>query len=159
MRTRKHFLATLLVILAFILPALTVRAQVTPNTLGNALTNGTTVIIDATADQSNIVASTVVNIDLRKDRGIGFQATIGSTNAATLQTGISFALSVDGSNYTTANNYWFIIPALNGTAPVTAFTNFPPALVGNARKIRVLQITNGHTASLFVSNITYSFSN
>lgn len=155
----KNILAMMLVIIAFIALAPVARAQVTPVTTGNMLTNGTVVIIDATADQSNIVASTTVVVPLRKDRGIGIQATIGSTNAATLQTGISFALSVDGTSYTTANNYWFIIPALNGTTPVTTFTNFPATLINNARYMKVLQITNGHTASLFVTNITYSFAN
>lgn len=159
MRTKSLLTPALWLALLALAIAFPAAAQVTPITTKHMLTNGTTVIIDATADQSNIVASTTVVVELQKDRGLGVQATIGSTNAATLQTGISFAVSGDGTSYTTANNYWFIIPALNGTSPVTAFTNFPAQLLNNARYIKILQITNGHTASLFVTNVIATFNN
>jgi hypothetical protein len=142
-------LVLMALVLAIAMPA-TVEAQVNPTTVENALTNGTLVVIAASA-QSNMVASSVIEIDVWQHKGIAFLPTLSSTNASTAQVGISYVVSVDGTNYSTSE-FWQVA-ALNGTSAVRPYTNYNAQLLDNARKVKINKITNGHNASLFVTNV------
>lgn len=127
------------------------KAQTTPTKIENALTNGTTVVIGAQAE-SNIVASTAVEIDLWQETGLGIQARIASTNASTATVGIKWVFTLDGTNYLTDRPFWQIT-SLNGTTAVNTGTNLPSQYLDNFKKAKIAAITNGHTASLFVTNV------
>jgi hypothetical protein len=129
------------------------EAQVTATSPVDALTNGTLVVIAASV-QSNLVASSAVAVDVSPGRGFTSQPKISSTNASTAQVGIAWAFSVDGSTWSTIE-YWQI-GTLNGTTAIVPYTNFASSLIGNARKAKITKITNGHNASLFVTNVLAS---
>lgn len=93
-----------------------------------------------------------------KGRGFSAFAKTAGTNAALISgvtNTITFDVSFDGTNWSTAAPL-ALVSVFNGTTAVTGWTNFPPALVDNVRYGRVRTIYNGHTNSLFVSNIWVS---
>lgn len=105
---------------------------------------------------SNLVSTTVSPISLRQGTGVAVAAYLAGTNATTSQVGIGFTTSLDGTNYATAVTHWALL-TLNGTTAVRSYTNFPAATLDNARKFKILTITNGHTASVFLTNVQVSF--
>ena len=95
---------------------------------------------------------------LYKGRGFSAFAKTAGTNAALIPgvtNTITFDVSFDGTNWSTASPL-ALVSVFNGTTNVIAWTNFPPTLVDNVRYGRVRTIYNGHTNSLFVSNIWVS---
>lgn len=150
MRTRKHFLATLLVILAFILPALTVRAQVTPTTLTSAFTSAPTVVTNGV---TTFAGSTNVTIDVYQGKGVAFTFSALATNAGQLTFYLS--PSVDGTNFVDTTGCWIYGNTLNASGWITRGTNIPASVTDNYRKLKVL-IASNSAAYLVISNSQFS---
>ena len=105
----------------------------------------------------NHQSSNLVNaaaIDINPDTGIAVSAYVAGTNATTSQVGLGFATSLDGTNYSTTVTHWHLL-TLNGTTAVRSYTNFPASGLDNARKFKLLTVTNGHTASIFLTNVQF----
>lgn len=101
---------------------------------------------------SNLVNAAAV--DINPEVGIAVSAYVAGTNATTSQVGLGFATSLDGTNYSTTVTHWHLL-TLNGTTAVRSYTNFPVAGLDNARKFKLLTVTNGHTASIFLTNVQF----
>lgn len=110
-------------------------------------------VMVVTGVSSNLPNSLINVIDIGNSvgRGASFQAYFATTNASTATVGFGFATSIDGVNYNNANLLWHF-PALNGTTGVRSSTNFAGSVLDNVRKIKLVAITNGHTAALFYTN-------
>jgi hypothetical protein len=133
--------------------ALPAPAQVQPTTLRNLTTN----VIEIGAVASTNL-SAVPAIEIWQGRGLSLAITLAGTNAATT-TNIQFrfAVSVDGTNYANnASDLLAVTVTPQGTTKVVGYTNLPPALLDNARSLKLVTITNGNlalAASWFLSNI------
>jgi len=108
-------------------------------------------VVIAASVQSNIVNAIPFN-NTTYGRGFSVMALFASTNASTATVGFAFAPTVDGTNYATTGWLW-ATAALNGTTGVRAFTPFTGAQTDNTIRWKLVQITNGHNASLFVTNV------
>jgi hypothetical protein len=129
-------------------------AQLTPNTYANILTNSGTWEIGASST-SNINAGVAF---VRKDRGLALLPSFAGNNAGSAALTFTFDVSADGTNYSTTPGITVAF-AMNGTTGVRGYTNFPPTQLNNVRTIRLRSIQNAHTASLFITNLTYSYHN
>lgn len=106
--------------------------------------------VPLTTTATNLINNTTVFVS-PKGQGVAFQAQFAATNAASVNVGFQFVVSVDGTNYNNLLTWWHVA-ALNGTAGVVTYTNFPPAAIANASKIKLTQITNAHTSTVFLTN-------
>jgi hypothetical protein len=88
--------------------------------------------------------------------------TFYGTNAVATNTfAINWAVSLDGTNYQTANPLQTSALA-NGTNYVSGYTNFASALLNNALFITPYSLVNSTTnaaGGITISNITVSFGN
>lgn len=133
---------------ASLAPPACAQVGLVPRTV--ALTNLPTVIAASFASNVNTGI-----FPLYKSRGFAVTTKTACTNAATGTNAITFDISWDGTNWTTTGPL-LLAGTHNGTTAVINFTNFPPAVVDNVRYGRVRTISNGHTASMFLSNIWIS---
>jgi len=111
-----------------------------------------------TGVQSSVAASSAASptnstIRLAKNLGgVGIWSSLSSEDAATGDVTLKFALSYDGTNWsTTTYNH---VVALSGTNVVVGHTNFPATVVGSARHLKLLQISNGSASNLTVNAVT-----
>lgn len=149
-RFLKRFSLAALAMAALVL-ALPAQAQVTPVTVGT-FTNVPTII--ATAGVSNVNAL----VQLRQGRGISILPSFAGTNSGAANLRLEFDVSADGTNFTTTSPFVLTF-AMNGTTGVIPWTNIPPSLLDNVAYLRLTKMTNAHTASLFITNVTYSIRN
>lgn len=155
MNTKKSIIQvlTLVVMLfAFVLAPPPAKAQVTATSFQDMLYGPTNV-----AGSSTLTVLTARVIDLPQGKGFAFIPASYGTNASTAAQTYTFALSYDGTNWSTLGPTY--VCSMNGTTVVRGYTNFPPTVIGNVPKIKLLTIQNAHTASLFVSNSVLSVSN
>ncbi|HZM01558.1 MAG TPA: hypothetical protein VFC44_00920 [Candidatus Saccharimonadales bacterium] len=158
MNIPKRLLALLLLV-----PSLPVFAQVTPTTV-IVLTNlpawyttnyTTNLFTPGTTPTTNIIS-------LRQGQGMAVAVSFTGTNAsATAGFVINWAVSLDGTNYQTANFLSFS-NSVNGTSGVVGYTNFPGALLNNALYITPATIQNTCTpgsAGVTLSSVECSFGN
>jgi hypothetical protein len=117
---------------------------------------GTTVVTGpymvTTGASSNL---TSIPIPVKPGYGVGIEAYFAGTNAGTALLVLNIDTSQDGSTWTTRApgtglRVGFV---MNGATATRAYTNLPSALFDSAHSIRITQVTNAHTDSLFVSNI------
>ena len=102
-------------------------------------------------------AATDEAITLYRDRGLSLFSTAVGTNASTALVTIRMDVSYNGSNWTTTAPLQWSYP-LNGTTPVTAWTNFPPSVLDNVKKARIASVSNAHSASIHFTNVVSSIS-
>jgi hypothetical protein len=96
------------------------------------------------------------NIIIPANTGVGFWATAGTTNLGTTANfSFVFDLTVDGTNWTTTTNFYAAVP-LSGMSRAVLFTNFAPALLNNARGIRIGRINNDNTNTTFLTNCYFT---
>jgi len=124
-----------------------------------SITPATTLRVIASS-QTNIATAGISNpFRISGTGNVGFYSVIASTNASSAAVAFVFQISQDGAN-------WIAVPApqgaswtastLNGTTGVYHFTNaWTSAALQNVGWIRLSNITNGHTASLWVTNATF----
>ena len=136
----------------FALVPFAANAQYHPN-LYRSLTLPSNSILVAGATSNYTATAT-----LRQGVGLSILADFWTTNASTAGVGFHFDISADGVNYTTTKPIKLVYP-LNGTTPVRVWTNYAPKVLSNIRSIRLTSITNGHDASIWVSNVVISYSN
>lgn len=112
--------------------------------------------IVTTVVSSNIAANPFV---LQRDKGVGVLVEFNGTNAGTGNLVIEFELSPDGTNWITTKQFNFV-SLQNGTTRVLNWSNLitgDPVRFNNIYQIRPKAITNSHTASLFPSNIWWTY--
>ena len=112
-------------------------------------------VLTATTAQS--LGYSTNEITLYRDRGLSLFSTAAATNASTALVTIRMDVSYNGSNWTTTTPLQWSYP-LNGTTPVTAWTNFPPSVLDNVKKARVSSVSNAHSASIHFTNVISSIS-
>lgn len=96
---------------------------------------------------------------LQRDKGVGCMILFGGSNAATANLAIEFEVTKDGVNWSTTAPFRFL-SAANGTTAVLDWTNLcsgDPVRLNNIAQIRPKRATNAHTASLFISNIWWTY--
>lgn len=154
----KNILKTMLA-LAFVsalMSAAPAEAQVTPTSY-TALTG-----IPASVAGGATSNLTSTAIDVRQGKGMAVFAYFAGTNAsATSALTLTFGTSYDGTNYSTTGGGLTLAPVANGTTAVRAYTNFPPDLLNNVQKVKLLSLANANDATntLFITNIVVSFGN
>lgn len=147
-RKKRSLTGFLLSHFCFLFLAWSAQAQIPTHTVGT-FTNVPTVI--TTAGVSNVNSQVL----LVQDRGIAILPHFAGTNAGTANLRFTFELSADGTNWTTTTPLSFNVP-MNGSTGVRFYTNFTSSQLGNVKWLRLAQITNAHTESLFVTNVTWS---
>jgi hypothetical protein len=150
MKPNKPFFASLLLTAALALPG---AAQLTPTTLHYCLTNGVNYVGHVTT--TNLVTQPAT---LAQGKGCSISVVLCGTNAAcTTNVCLHFQVSVDGTNYN--NNpldtikHW-VTP--NGVTAVYSYTNLAPALLNNARYLKLATVTNANLAlagGWFLTNV------
>jgi len=152
----KHAFKSLLLIAALAAYALPAQAQVESSALQYGLSNATWIGEVAT---TNLINANVVN--LTPGRGIALSCILVGTNATcTTNIMLQFATSVDGTNYATETKSLLpVIITPNGTTAVYTYTNFPAAVLDNARKLKCVTITNANFVladGFWISNLVFS---
>jgi len=111
-----------------------------------------------TAVATNITTPTnQLQFRITPGKGVSVAPKIVGTNAGTANVTFYFDFSVDGTRWVTRAPVPLTYQiAQNGTTVVNGFTNFPPTLIDNYTYIRCYLMTNAHTDSIFVSNLTFS---
>lgn len=96
-------------------------------------------------------------IPVRKGQGASITVLAGTTNGVSYTpTGIGhgFAVTPDGTNWTSAPHFWFVTPGPNtGGVLVITTTNIPPSVLDNWYQFKLIQTTNGNTNSAWFTNI------
>ena len=154
MKTRLTYILGLVAMLAAFLPAPPARAQLVPTDLTYALTNLVGVPVTVAAAGSNAISGPV---EITLKQGVGFAALphFAGTNAGTAVVGFIWQVSADGTNWITTD-FLAHTDTMNGTTAVRGYKLWAPSSVDHARKARLFAITNGHTASVFITNVTVS---
>lgn len=134
---------------------LTAKAQYQPNFYQNILTNGTVQIATAAATNTSALSKPVY---VRQGKGISFLPYCAGTNSATANTWYFFDVTADGTNWSTTMPLQGSV-ALNGTTGSRGYILFDYSELDNVRAIRLAQITNAHTATIWVTNVVASYSN
>jgi hypothetical protein len=88
----------------------------------------------AAASSTNLATSIVM--DCRKQDKVAVQVKFTLSNTATTNTIYTFARSLDGSNYDTANTFVWAVPQ-NGTTTVIASTNIDMAGYGYLKLVTI----------------------
>jgi hypothetical protein len=148
---------------AALLGAVSAGAQVTPTTIFS-LTNlpawYTTNAATALFQPGTIPTNNVIS--LRQGQGMAVAVSFAGTNAsATGAFVINWAVSLDGTNYQTANFLSFN-NTVTGTTGVVGYTNFPSTVLNNALYITPASIQNTCTpgsAGVTLTNVECSFGN
>ncbi len=149
----KLMMAAALAILSLTLIVPT-QAQVTPT----SYTSLTGLVTSVAGGATSNLTSTA--IDVRQGKGMAVFAYFAGTNAsATGALTLTFGTSYDGTNYSTTGGGLIFAPVANGTTAVRAYTNFPPDLLNNVQKVKLLSVANGNDATntLYLTNIVVSF--
>ena len=149
--TRSLIALAIVSLFALALPA---RAQLTPTTVTDSISN----IITCTLTSTNVVNAK--EITLRQGKGVAIAPYfVGTQSTNTGVIAFFFAVSVDGSNYSTTTIR--AASTANATTAVRDYILIPPSTLDNARKIKLLTITNAlaNMASLTVSNLHISIAN
>jgi hypothetical protein len=152
-----------LLALVLLVPIVPAMGQVTPTTVFTLTnlpswytTNYTTNLFTPGAVPANNV------IALRQGQGMATAVSFAGTNAsATAGFVINWAVSLDGTNYQTANFLSFS-NSVNGVNGVVGYTNFPSALLNNALYITPASIQNtcvAGSAGVTLTNVECSFGN
>lgn len=123
---------------------------VAQTSLNSALSNAVTT---CTLTSTNVTGARP--IDVWQGRGMSFSPRfVGTQSTNTGTIAFLFATSQDGTNYTTTAPI-VIYSTANATTAVRDFTNVPPTVLDNVRKIKLLTITNAlaNMASIHVTNV------
>src|SRR5262249_3552178 len=112
-------------------------------------------VLTATTAQS--LGFSTNEITLYRDRGLSLFSTAVATNGRPALGTIRLDVSYNGSNWTTTTPLQWSY-SLNGTTPVTAWTNFPPSVLDNVKKARIASVSNAHSASILFTNVVSSIS-
>ncbi len=129
--------------------AITANAQQFPPRFGNFDNVPALVTTDAT---SNVVSSAVT---LFPGRGLAVMPHFAGTNTATTNVIFDFEVTYDGTNWSTVTAVT-LTNALNGTTAVRGYHAIPPDTLDNVKAIRLQSIENRHSASVFITNVTWS---
>jgi hypothetical protein len=121
-------------------------------------TNGSAVVYVPAGSSTNVN----IIVPLYKDRGMAFFPCLYGTNAGTANVAFlgqyGYILKYWGAtttNWTTTTPFNYTVP-MNGTTVVTGYTNIIRDGCDNFQLFKLTQITNGHTASVVVSNMVTS---
>lgn len=125
-------------------------AQVAPTTYGTFSNVPSIVTTTAT---SNVLSAPIT---VRQGRGLAIFPHFAGTNAGTANVIFRFAVSYDGTNWSTTTLN--VTNAMSGTTAVRGFENLKPDVLANVRAIRLENINNAHTASVFITNVVWSIS-
>ena len=128
-----------------------VLGQVTPTTW-SAFT-GVPAYVEGGA-QSNLTSTA---ISVRKDRGLSIIPIFAGTNSGTANLIFTGKVSPDKTNWCTVTPFTYTV-AMNGTTGVVGYTNWPPTLLNNVAWFQLTSISNGHTASVYITNVLWSVS-
>lgn len=110
-----------------------------------------------TAAFTNVPASLVVpDIQVYQGRGMAFTPCyVGTTACTTGQIGVAFAVSSAGTtNYTTTNNYLWVLFNPNAASTVYSTTNIPATILDNVEYIKLVQVTNNNVATNLLAYLT-----
>ncbi len=142
------FLLSAFCFLLFPAPA---HAQLTPVNYVNAISNVTLLIPGAKTTASNALAQ---GVSIRQGFGCSIMASVATTNASGTTTNLTlfWCCSQDGTNFSN-------LPAFSTTHNIQgvtnwiSYTNIAPDILNNVAKIRILQWTNAHTDSVWLTNV------
>lgn len=152
-KNSNRFLAAILLIGAMVaLLAPKAQAQVTPLTSTNAIKT----ILTLAHASTNIVSSAIAEVPIRQGKGVSVTAAFAGTGANTGTVQLMWAVSTDGTNYTTTTPITTTHVA-NGTTGVLDWELIPPSTLDNVRKIKIVTITN--TPTILLTNVVVSYSN
>jgi hypothetical protein len=116
------------------------RAQTVPTTLKHAITASSNVA--CTVVSSNLPGSLLVTNNVPLNTGLSIAPLFnGSQSTNTGLLALFWDTSQDGTNFTTTQPLitWH---TANGTTTVRDWTNIPPTVLNNVRKIKLSKITN-----------------
>lgn len=147
--TRYPILAAILAI-ALILPIVSLHAQVLPTTYGYF-----TVATNLTLTNAQTYTVNSAGVDVRQGRGLVIMPYFAGTDTTSADCVFKFALSADGTNYTTTTPLSFT-NSLNSATAVRGYYFFTPLQLDNVYKIRLTSIQNAHTNSIVVTNVLWS---
>lgn len=133
----KNCFVLFVALLAFTLAALPATAQVTPR-------NITTLDLSTpTATKNTTTTITSDAFTIKQDTGFGVVVSFKLAGSGTENITFNFAVSLDGTTWTTVKPFTFQVAA-NGTTDVIAFKNFGPTDgANNIRYVRLASVTNG----------------
>jgi hypothetical protein len=138
--------------LTMVMAAASGWAQVGPR-VGFALPDSPVRLI--ASSQTNVATAAISQpFRLTASDSLGFYTVIGTTNSSTATVTYVFQVSQDGIIWVAppVGSLW-TTSTLAGTAPVATFTNaWNSGVLRNMNWIRVSNLTNGHTASAWVTN-------
>lgn len=130
----KFILTLLLIAAALLAPVVPAFADVAVEAMLSAgtVTNETTRTTGFTA------------VEIPKVNNVGLALRFTGAGAATDNLTLTFARSVDGSNYETTPRFTWRV-ALNGTTAVVGYTNLVESTIGAARYLKLVSIQNEGT--------------
>lgn len=92
-------------------------------------------------NNATFTSNTGSPVKLANHDNVGFAFRFQGDQAGTGAITLTFARSVDGTNWETTPRFTWSV-ALNGNTAVVAYTNFPSAVIGAAGYLKVAQIAN-----------------
>jgi hypothetical protein len=129
---------------AWFLPVLEAQPQFPPRTVNFAtnlvITNGQTLTVPSNA------------VPVWPGRGMAILPYFAATNTTTDPMIFRFTASVDGVNWTTVTPI-NITNTLASTTAVRGYHQITPFMLDHARFLRLWQVVNAHTSSIFVTNV------
>jgi hypothetical protein len=133
-------------LLAFLLAAPLVQAQVAPRNLTTLTLTATT----AAANATTVITSQAVQI--KPGAGFAVIPNFQLSGADTANMTFNFAVSTDGTTWTTITPFTYA-EASNGTTPVIGFKNFGVAAgADNVLYVRLASVTNASTTRTLTIN-------
>jgi hypothetical protein len=126
-----------------------VRAQSTPRNVQTLTLSDSSIATSATE------VSTSEAFTIKADSGFAILVSFQLSGADTANVTFSFAVSIDGTTWSTTTPYTYTVAA-TGTTPVIGFCNFPPHVAGNGanniRYARLASITNASSTRTVAVN-------
>ncbi|MCX6952909.1 MAG: hypothetical protein NTV51_12205 [Verrucomicrobia bacterium] len=154
---KKFFSILSLAVLALGAVPLVSQAQVTPRNLTTLTLSATTVATSTTA------TITSQAFPIKPDSGFAVVPNFVLSGADTANVTFNFAVSVDGTTWTTVTPFTYAVAA-NGTTPVIGFSNFAPHVTGaganNIAYARLQSVTNASsTRTVTINSVTITRNN
>ena len=140
-----------IILFLFVLVACVLNASAQVGLVPRTGTFGSVPLVVPTGVTTNVASAAIA---VYRDRGLAILPLISSTNASTSNVVFSFQVSVDATNWSTSTIN--VTNALSGTTGQLNYNLIPRTTLDNVRYLRLWQISHTHTASAFITNVTWS---